>query len=633
MTFKLSFEYIISFKAYLLIGFFCLVYNSSFSQNISISDSLESVYRMGGYDKKDQLKILDKLSRDHTDPQKLLQYSTELIQKAKLLDSSQYLFNTFLNKGHALRLKGDYAQALESFFEAASIAAKSKNNSYTGLVNITIADVYSEMKNHENAVSYYEKGIDLLKKEHDTLNFASGLFNLGDEYLSNKDYDLAIEHFMEAGLIFRKINYKEGEAYVLGNMGMIYAEQGKDDLAEANINEAISILEKYELYSPISEYLTYMSDIYLNKNDWKSAFNYSKRSLDLATKYGLKEQISQANLQISRLFEKSGSFKEALTYFKKYQVYKDSIANIEKVQQIADLRTDFEISKKQTEVDLLTQQKTNQEIQTDLLNTQNKNQKTLVIATIIALFLSAMIGFGLFRRNRFINRTRVIIEDEKNKSDKLLLNILPEETAQELKRSGKVEAKRFESVTVLFTDFKNFTKYSENLTPEKLVKSIDFYFSRFDEIIEKYGLEKIKIIGDSFMCAGGLHFDTTDHALKMTLASFEMLQFVEDTKLINNSEIAHFDVRIGIITGPVVAGVVGTKKFAYDIWGDTVNVASRMEAASKEGKINVTENTYLLIKDYFKCKYRGEIEVKNKGVMKMYFVNSIKDRTIASMKF
>lgn len=619
MTFKLSFEYIISFKAYLLIGFFCLVYNSSFSQNISISDSLESVYRMGGYDKKDQLKILDTLSRNHPDPQKVLQYSTELIQKAKLLDSSQYLFSAILRKGNALRLKGDYAQALGTYFEAASIATKSKDNGDIGLVNITIADVYSEMKNHENAVSYYEKGIDLLKKEHDTLNFASGLFNLGDEYLSNKDYDLAIEHFMEAGLIFRKINYKEGEAYVLGNMGMIYAEQNKDDLAEANINEAIGILEKYELYSPISEYLTYMSDIYLNKNDWKSAFNYSKRSLDLATKYGLKEQISQANLQISRLFEKSGSFKEALTYFKKHQVYKDSIANLENVQQIADLRTKTEVSLKQTEVDLLTQ--------------KTKNNRIVMAATGIALFLIGLLAFGLFRRNKFINRTRVIIEDERNKSDKLLRNILPEETAQELKRSGKVEAKRFESVTVLFTDFKDFTKYSENLTPEKLVKSIDFYFSRFDEIIEKYGLEKIKIIGDSFMCAGGLHFDTTDHALKMTLASFEMLQFVEDTKLINNSEIAHFDVRIGINTGPVVAGVVGTKKFAYDIWGDTVNVASRMESTSKEGKINITENTYRLIKDYFVCKYRGQIEVKNKGCMKMYFVNSIKDRTIASMKF
>ena len=626
MVFNLSFYSIISFKAYLLIGFFCLAYNISFSQNISNVDSLESVYRMGGYDKKDQLKILDTLSRNHPDPQKLLQYSTELIQKAKLLDSSQYLFRAVLNKGAALRLKGDYAQALESFFEAASIAAKSKENGDIGLVNITIADVYSEMKNHENAVSYYEKGIDLLKKEKNPVNFATGLFNLGDEYLSNKDYDLAIEHFMEAGLIFRKINYKEGEAYVLGNMGMIYAEQGKDDLAEANINEAISILEKYELYSPISEYLTYMSDIYLNKNNWKSAFNYSKRSLDLATKYGLKEQISEANLQIANLYEKSGNFKESLSYYKNYQAYRDSVQNVAKVQQMANLRTDFEVSKKQTEVNL-------KQSEVNLLNQQKKNQRIVMIATAIALFLIGMLAFGLFRRNNYIQKTKKIIEEERNRSDSLLLNILPEETAQELKINGKVEAKRFESVTVLFTDFKDFTKYSESLAPEKLVKSIDFYFSRFDEIIEKYDLEKIKIVGDSFMCAGGLPFPTVDHALKVTLAAFEIMQFVEDTKLINNSEIVHFDVRIGINTGPVVAGVVGTKKFAYDIWGDTVNVASRMETSSKEGKINVTENTYLLIKNYFDCEFRGEIEVKNKGTMKMYFVNSIKDRTIASMKF
>ncbi|MFH6769807.1 adenylate/guanylate cyclase domain-containing protein [Gaetbulibacter aquiaggeris] len=632
MMFKLSFQDIFPLKAYLLIGFFCLVSNTSFSQKKSLLDSLESVYRMGGYDEKDQLIILNELSINHSDPQKKLQYSAELIQKAKLLDSTQYLFIGLINKGHALRFKGDYTQALESFFDAASIAAKNNNNREIGLVNITIADVYSEMKNHKNAVSYYKNGIDLLKKEHDTSNFANGLFNLGDEYLSNKEYDLAIEHFMEAGLLFRKIKSNDinlgeiGEAYVLGNMGIIYAEQGKDDLAEANINEAIGMMEKHELYSPISEYLTYMSDIYLNKNDWKSAFNYSKRSLDIATKYGLKEQISQANLQISRLFEKSGSFKEALTYFKKYQVYKDSIANIQNVLKIGDLRTDFEISKKQTEVNL-------KQSEVNLLNQQKKNQRIVMIATAIALFLIVLLAFGLYRRNKFISRTKLIIEKEKNRSDNLLLNILPEETAQELKTSGKVEAKRFESVSVLFTDFKDFTKYSESLAPEKLVKSIDFYFSRFDEIIEKYELEKIKIVGDSFMCAGGLPFPTEDHALKITLAAFEMLQFVEDTKQNDDSDIVHFDVRIGINTGPVVAGVVGTKKFAYDIWGDTVNVASRMEASSREGKINITENTYLLIKDYFKCKYRGEIEVKNKGVMKMYFVNSIKDRTIASMKF
>jgi class 3 adenylate cyclase len=202
------------------------------------------------------------------------------------------------------------------------------------------------------------------------------------------------------------------------------------------------------------------------------------------------------------------------------------------------------------------------------------------------------------------------------------LNILPEETALELKQNGKVQAKKFESVSVMFTDFKGFTEYADYLPPEKLVESVGFYFSKFDEIIEKYGLEKIKTIGDAYMCAGGLPFPNQDHALQTVHAALEILEFVEASKQNTKLDQPHFDVRIGINTGPVVAGVVGSKKFAYDIWGDTVNIAARMESNSEVGKINISENTYSLIKDDFTCEFRGEIEVKNKGKMNMYFVNS-----------
>jgi class 3 adenylate cyclase len=202
------------------------------------------------------------------------------------------------------------------------------------------------------------------------------------------------------------------------------------------------------------------------------------------------------------------------------------------------------------------------------------------------------------------------------------LNILPEETALELKESGKVVAKRFESVTVLFTDFEGFTQYAENLSPEKLVESVDYYFSKFDAIIEKYDLEKIKTLGDSYMCAGGLPFETEDHAYRMILAAQEILDFVQHSNRENPFNHTRFNIRIGINTGPVVAGVVGTKKFAYDIWGDTVNIASRMESNSVPGKINISENTYALTKKAFDCEYRGEVEVKNRGMMKMYFVNN-----------
>lgn len=599
----------------------------TFSQNLSHTDSLESVYRMNGFEESVKLSHLNDLAQKHPDPEKKLFYSNELITAAKSKDSLNYLFRGYMHKGAALRLKSDFTQALESYFEAASIASEKNINRDLGLVDIAIADVYSIMRNHDNAVKYYELGIDILEKTGDLFNFATGLSNLGDEYFMSKEYDLAIEHFMEAGLIFKKINSLEGNAYILGNMGMVYAEQGKDDLAEANINEAINNMEELELYYPISVYLTYMSDIYLGKNNWKAALNYSKRSYELALKYRLKEQLSEASLQLSKLYELSNNYEESLDYYKNYSQLKDSIANIERVQKMAELRTDFEVSKKQTEVDLLTEQQKNQQIQVDLLNQQNKNRQNLAIATIVALFLSALIAIGLYRRNKFIQRTKLIIEEEKNRSDDLLLNILPEETAMELKAHGKVDAKRFESVTVLFTDFKSFTSYSENLSPEKLVKSVDYYFSKFDHIIEKYKLEKIKTGGDSYMCAGGLPFPTKDHAIKMTLAAFEIARFVEDTKNSDNHEIAHFDIRIGINTGPVVAGVVGTKKFSYDIWGDTVNVASRMESTSIPGKINVAENTYQLIKDAFDCEYRSEIEVKNKGKMNMYFVTGIKQQT------
>ncbi len=225
-----------------------------------------------------------------------------------------------------------------------------------------------------------------------------------------------------------------------------------------------------------------------------------------------------------------------------------------------------------------------------------------------------------------MQKTSHIIRGERDRSDSLLCNILPEKTAQELKEAGKVQAKHFESVTVMFTDFKAFTANSNLLSPEELVESIDFYFSKFDEIMEKYGLEKIKTIGDAYMCAGGLPFPTSDHAHKMVEAALEIAEFVDESKKEDPNNLTRFDIRIGINTGAVVAGVVGTKKFAYDIWGDTVNIASRMESNSEAGKINVSENTYQLIKEDYYCSYRGEIEAKYKGKLNMYFVNAKKDQ-------
>lgn len=598
-------------KARLLLVLSLMLCLEVFSQNQKKLDSLEQIYLTGKYEPADQLEILSQLADQRADLEKALIFSDELIAKAQELDSLDRLYGGYFNKGNALVRKGDLSDALESYFKSAQIAADQKNDISLGNINIAIADVYSIMGNHDNAVYYYRKSIQIHGKNNNQKRLATAIENLGDEYLNVAKPDSALIMFEQSGPIFKTLGFTEGIAMNIGNKGIAYALLGKDEMAKDNINHAIIMFEKIENYYPICVFLTYMSDLYLNQDDWNSALAYAQRSLELAEKYGLKDEISAANLQISKLYEASGDFGASLKYFKNYTAYKDSVNNISAVQQMANIRTDYEVSQKQVEVDLLNQQK--------------RNQRILVIVTVIALVLICIVAFGLFKRNRFVEKTKKIIEDERNRSDKLLLNILPEETALELKDNGRVIPKKFDSVTVMFTDFEAFTKYSQNLTPELLVKSVDYHFSKFDEIIEKYGLEKIKTIGDSYMCAGGLPFPSEDHAEKMLQAAFEISEFIDSIKNSEVREITHFDIRIGIHTGPVVAGVVGTKKFAYDIWGDTVNIASRLESNSQPGKINVSESTYMLIKDSFDCEYRGEIEAKNKGMMKMYYVNKKKE--------
>ncbi|MCB9251997.1 MAG: HAMP domain-containing protein [Flavobacteriales bacterium] len=219
-----------------------------------------------------------------------------------------------------------------------------------------------------------------------------------------------------------------------------------------------------------------------------------------------------------------------------------------------------------------------------------------------------------------------LLSDEKKKSDNLLLNILPKETANELKQFGSCIPRMFESVTVMFTDFVKFTNISEKMTPEELVKEIDYCFRNFDKIILKYELEKIKTIGDSYMCAGGLPQVTEDHALKCTLAALEIQEFLMEHKTERlQKNLPVFEARIGLNSGPVVAGVVGSNKFAYDIWGDTVNTSSRIETSGEVNRVNISHSTYLLIKEnpMFKFEFRGEISAKNKGELQMYFVNLV----------
>lgn len=221
------------------------------------------------------------------------------------------------------------------------------------------------------------------------------------------------------------------------------------------------------------------------------------------------------------------------------------------------------------------------------------------------------------------NRTEDLII-EKEKTEALLANVLPKNTADELMAKGKATKIKYNFVTVLFSDIQGFTKIAEEMNPEVLIDELDKFFFHFDSVVEKYGIEKIKTIGDAYMCAGGIPEKNRTNPVEVILAALEMRRYM--SKLKRSSEVEgmqYWDIRIGIHTGTVVAGVVGHKKLSYDIWGDTVNTASRMESSGEAGKINISGTTYEFVKDFFTCEFRGKMPVKYKGELEMYFVTDI----------
>ena len=253
-----------------------------------------------------------------------------------------------------------------------------------------------------------------------------------------------------------------------------------------------------------------------------------------------------------------------------------------------------------------------------------------------------LVGVFLFRKWRFLGYQRAesrisarmesriqSLAAEKEQSDKLVAEILPQETADQIKDMGKAKWDKYERATVLFSDIQGFTQIAEEMNPEALIDELDQFFFHFDSVVEKYNIEKIKTIGDAYMAAGGIPHKNSTNPVEVVLAALEMQSYMQQLK---SSGANIWDLRIGIHTGPVIAGVVGHKKVSYDIWGDTVNTASRMESSGIPGKINISSITYGMVKDFFLCEYRGKLPVKYKGNIDMYFVKGLRPELSVDLK-
>ncbi|MBA4053563.1 MAG: adenylate/guanylate cyclase domain-containing protein, partial [Marivirga sp.] len=351
------------------------------------------------------------------------------------------------------------------------------------------------------------------------------------------------------------------------------------------------------------------------KGNHKLSISSYREAEKIAKEISARNELKLAYDGLAQGYSRMGDYKNAFTYERLFSSIKDTLYNTANDKKVQQLQFNFDIEKKEAEIDLLTKDQA-------LKAATIQRQKILNYAAVITGVLLIMVLLGFYNRYRYVRKTNQIIKNERDRSKELLLNILPEETARELETNGYAKTRYYESVTVLFTDFKGFSAIAGKLTPQALVAELNDYFGTFDEIVGRFELEKIKTIGDAYMCAGGIPLPNNTHPMNAVKAALAMQEYMIKQNLDRQSRGEQgWELRIGIHTGPIVAGVVGKKKYAYDIWGDTVNIASRMESNGEPGKVNISSATYELIKNEYQCQHRGKISAKNIGEVDMYFVD------------
>ncbi|MCX6231990.1 MAG: tetratricopeptide repeat protein [Bacteroidetes bacterium] len=516
--------------------------------------------------------------------------------------------NMLNNEGSVYFNQGDDAKALELYLKSLKIAEDIHDTLRVVTALYNIGAVYSnKTATFNKAKEYYLRALPLAIKIKDDYSIGTVTVNLGDIYFKEKDYTTALNYFEES---LKAYEGSENIPYSLNCIGQVYEKRKDFQKAIIKHQQAYEISKKLDAKLDMTISLLGLASTYQQKGDLKIAESYYLQAKEIAYNLHAFSELKQVYEGLAKNFASLKEFANAYTYQQLLLDIKDTLYNIDTDKKLQGLSFAFDLEKKQNQINLLTK---DFEIQQQITEKQKLIRNGFMGGFAIVLLFA---GVFLAQRNR--------ISKEKKRSDELLLNILPEEVAEELKAKGSADAKLIDEVTVLFTDFKGFTAYSEKMTPKELVKDIHECFSAFDRIMEKYRMEKIKTIGDSYMAAGGIPTPNNTHPEDAVNAAIEVSQFIEEGKARKIAMgLPYFEIRIGINTGPVVAGIVGVKKFAYDIWGDTVNTASRMESSGEAGRVNISGSTYEKVKDKFNCTHRGKVMAKGKGEIDMYFVDEM----------
>jgi len=472
-----------------------------------------------------------------------------------------------------LRL-GDYENALEAQQESLRLRKELKDDDGIASCKSQTAYINTQFGLNDTALQEYYECIGIWRNNGNKAGLASALMALGNLKLKLNDLGKAKGYLIESLNIRKELNEMNGWLGSTNYLSDVYLKEGNTGEALKLLGDALitALNQQNPFAAGICRLRTNLAKVYGQMNDQQNAILQLEKALDMAIETKQQYQLHDIYFELSKLYKTIGRFDKALDYHEKFHVSKENVITLNAAAKLRNL---------------------------EMMNKVEMGEKEIEI--------HRLKNIELKERNK-------IIREERKKSDDLLLNILPRQIARELKKNGTTKVRQYKLATVLFTDFESFTKTAEKLSPEELVSSIDKYFRAFDEIITKNNIEKIKTIGDSYMAAGGLPEANTSNPFDVVNAGMEIMTYVKE------QDDPLFKIRIGIHSGAVVAGIVGNKKFAYDIWGDTVNIASRMESSGVAGKINISRATYELVKAQFNCIYRGKVTAKNKGIIDMYFV-------------
>lgn len=540
------------------------------------------------------------------------------------------------NMGLVYHSLGDFSKSLQCYEESYNkdvqymISAQTHTEQDSLMVMgllITIADIYFESNQIDKALENYKRVQGYGPKKHYEIIDAWIFAGMGKCYHQMNKDSVSIEFYEKALDKSKELKDYQDESRILNEMGALYLDDGNLDKAMDLTRQSLAIAEGKAGNDAISEDLTQQSltgitlgKIYTRQKEYKKALVYLQDAIGICKKTGALNNEKEAWLALNNTYDKMNKCSEAYAAYKQYIAIKDSLFSQDKAREMTrlDMQGDFD---RQLLTDSLAQAKKDLDMRSIIVH-----QRIFTLGGCAGIILVLLLSIFIYRNytlqmkaNIRIAKANKAIIAEKKVSESLLLNILPAAVAEELKLNGKVKANLFNNVSVLITDFVNFTSAGERMTPEELIAELDACFEAFDAITSKYMIEKIKTVGDSYVAVSGLPNPNPDHAVNIIRASIEMRDYIADRRRKYGD--ASFGIRIGINSGKLVAGIVGVKKFAYDIWGDTVNTAARMEQNSAEGKINISQSTYELVKDKFNCEYRGEIEAKGKGLLRMYYIN------------